>query len=96
MTNLQPRTRYYYRFILEKDGQRLGSPVGRTRTAPASGTDAPVRFVVANCQDFRGRYYNSWQRLLQLDEDLDFVVFLGDYIYEADSSSCPRRTPRAT
>lgn len=93
VTRLEPGTRYYYRFILEKDGQRLGSPVGRTRSAPASGTNAPVRFVVANCQDFRGRYYNSWHRLLQLDEDLDFVLFVGDYIYEADSSLVPSPDP---
>jgi alkaline phosphatase D len=93
VTRLEPRTRYYYRFIVEKEGQRLGSPVGRTRTAPASGTNAPVRFAVANCQDFRGRYYNSWQRLLQLDEDLDFVLFVGDYIYEADSSVVPSPDP---
>ncbi|WP_257461712.1 alkaline phosphatase D family protein [Archangium lipolyticum] len=89
VTNLQPRTHYYYRFILEKEDQRLGSPVGRTRTAPAPDAGVPVRFAVANCQDFRGRYYNSWQRLLQLDEDLDFILFVGDYIYEADSSLVP-------
>jgi alkaline phosphatase D len=93
VTRLEPRTRYYYRFILEKDGQRLGSPVGRTRTAPASGTNAPVRFAVANCQDFRGRYYNSWHRLLQLDEEFDFVLFVGDYVYEADSSLVPSPDP---
>ncbi|MCY1072941.1 alkaline phosphatase D family protein [Archangium lansingense] len=93
VTRLEPRTRYYYRFILEKDGQRLGSPVGRTRTAPASGTNTSVRFAVANCQDFRGRYYNSWHRLLQLDEELDFVLFIGDYIYEADSSLVPSTDP---
>lgn len=93
VTRLEPRTRYYYRFILEKDGQRLGSQVGRTRTAAAPGTNAPVRFAVANCQDFRGRYYNSWHRLLQLDEDLDFVLFVGDYVYESDSSLVPSPDP---
>lgn len=82
VTNLQPRTTYYYRFTYEKDGQRYASPVGRTRTAPAQGQDVPVRFVFASCQDFLGRYYNPWQYLLQRDEDLDFIVFLGDYVYE--------------
>lgn len=82
VTNLTPRTRYYYRFIHEQDGRRITSPTGRTRTAPAAGTEETVRFAIANCQDFAGRYYNSWQRLVQLDEDLDFIVFLGDYIYE--------------
>jgi alkaline phosphatase D len=41
-----------------------------------------VKFVVGNCQDYTGRYYNTWQRLLQLDADVDAIVFLGDYIYE--------------
>ncbi|PTL78737.1 alkaline phosphatase [Vitiosangium sp. GDMCC 1.1324] len=82
VTNLKPRTTYYYRFLYEKNGKRYASVVGRTRTAPEQGQDVPVRFVFASCQDFIGRYYNAWQYLLQRDEDLDFIVFLGDYIYE--------------
>jgi alkaline phosphatase D len=82
VTNLEPRTTYYYRFIFEHDGERYISPVGRTKTAPAAGDDVPVKFVFASCQDYVGRYFNSWSRLLQLDEEVDFIVFLGDYIYE--------------
>ncbi|XXF79437.1 alkaline phosphatase D family protein [Myxococcaceae bacterium GXIMD 01537] len=82
VTNLSPRTTYYYRFSYEKDGQTYSTVTGRTRTAPAATDDAKVKFAFASCQDYVGRYYNSWARLLQLDEDLDFVVFLGDYIYE--------------
>jgi alkaline phosphatase D len=82
VTNLEPRTTYYYRFIFEHDGERYISPVGRTKTAPAAGDDVPVKFVFASCQDYVGRYFNSWSRLLQLDEDVDFIMFLGDYIYE--------------
>ena len=44
--------------------------------------DVPVKFVVGSCQDYVGRYYNTWQRMLQLDVDADAIVFLGDYIYE--------------
>ncbi|WP_439328995.1 alkaline phosphatase D family protein [Corallococcus carmarthensis] len=82
VTGLSARTTYYYRFSYEKDGQRHTTRTGRTRTAPAAGDDVAVKFVFASCQDFIGRYYNAWQRLLQLDADLDFVVFLGDYVYE--------------
>jgi alkaline phosphatase D len=82
VTNLEAKTRYYYRFIFEHDGERYVSAVGRTKTAPAAGDDVPVKFVFASCQDYVGRYYNAWSRLLQLDEDVDFIVFLGDYIYE--------------
>lgn len=96
VTNLQPRTRYFYRFVIRQGRQLLASPVGRTRTAPEPEADVPVRFVVANCQDFRGRYYNTWQHLLQLDEELDFILFIGDYIYETDSSSVPSPDPNRT
>lgn len=82
VTNLSARTTYYYRFTFEKDGQKYTSATGRTRTAPAAGENVPVKFAFASCQDYIGRYYNAWQRLLQLDPDLDFIVFLGDYIYE--------------
>jgi alkaline phosphatase D len=82
VTNLSPRTTYYYRFVYEHDGERFVSPVGRTKTAPAPGDAVPVKFVVGNCQDYVGRYYNSWNRLLQLDADVDAIIFLGDYIYE--------------
>ncbi|MBZ4417349.1 alkaline phosphatase [Myxococcus sp. RHSTA-1-4] len=89
VTGLAPRTTYFYRFLYEESGRRVASPLGRTRTAPEAGADTPVRFMVANCQNYNGRYYNSWQRLLQLDEDLDFVVFLGDYIYETTPEAAP-------
>jgi alkaline phosphatase D len=82
VTGLSARTTYYYRFIYEHDGETFISPVGRTKTAPAAGEDVPVKFVFASCQDYVGRYYNAWSRLLQLDQDLDFILFLGDYIYE--------------
>jgi alkaline phosphatase D len=81
-TGLTPKTTYYYRFVYERDNRRFASKTGRTRTAPAPTDDVGVKFAVTTCQDFVGRYYNTWQRLVQLDADLDFVIFLGDYIYE--------------
>ena len=82
VTGLSARTTYYYRFTFEKDVQKYTTATGRTRTAPAAGDDVPVKFAFASCQDYIGRYFNAWQRLVQLDPDLDFIVFLGDYIYE--------------
>ncbi|QSQ18041.1 alkaline phosphatase D family protein [Myxococcus landrumensis] len=82
VTNLSARTTYYYRFTFEKGGETYVTATGRTRTAPAAGDDVAVKFAFASCQDYIGRYYNTWLKLLKLDEDLDFVVFLGDYIYE--------------
>ncbi|QSQ26707.1 alkaline phosphatase D family protein [Pyxidicoccus parkwayensis] len=86
VTGLAPRTDYYYRFLVVQGSGTVSSPTGRTRTAPVASSVDPVRFAVANCQDFAGRYYNAWQRMVQLDEDLDFVLFHGDYIYEIPGS----------
>ena len=83
VTGLEPRTTYYYRFLYEGAGTLYRSRTGRGRTAPASDDDVPVRYAVANCQDYIGRYYNAYLPLLQDEnDDLDFVVHLGDYIYE--------------
>ncbi len=82
LAGLSPRTSYFYRFIYERDGKKFASRTGRTRTAPRPTDDVPTKFAVASCQDFIGRYYNTWQYLTQLDPDLDFVIFLGDYVYE--------------
>ncbi len=76
---LAPYHDYYYQFSF--DGNL--SPVGRTRTAPTPDMDVPVRFAVVYCQDYVGRYYNAYLKmLLDHDEDIDFIVHLGDYIYE--------------
>ena len=74
---LSPYTFYYYRFV----ARGSVSATGRTKTAPAQSQDVPVRFAVASCQDFVGRWYQSWRQLLE-EPDVDFVLFLGDYIYE--------------
>lgn len=80
VTDLAPGTHYYYRFIYEKDGTRYVSNVGRTKTAPAAGEDVSVSFAFVSCQDYNGRYFNVYKRLNE--EELDFVVHLGDYVYE--------------
>ncbi|HEY8378443.1 MAG TPA: alkaline phosphatase D family protein, partial [Nannocystis sp.] len=78
---LQPGTIYYYRFIHTRADGRYASRVGRTKTAPAPDADVTVRFAYVSCQDYNGRYYNSYRGLLQ-QPDLDFFVHLGDYVYE--------------
>ncbi len=57
------------------------SPVGRTRTAPAPGA-LPERFAFAfaSCQQYEQGYYAAHRHMAA--EDLDLVLFLGDYIYE--------------
>ena len=77
---LMPYHDYYYQFSLPN---KSTSPVGRTRTAPLPDSDQPVRFAIVYCQDYIGRYYNTYLKmLLDHDEDIDFIVHLGDYVYE--------------
>jgi alkaline phosphatase D len=74
--SLDPGRWYWYRFRALGDQ----SPVGRTRTAPASGASATLRLAMASCQRFDTGYYAAWRAVVRQAPDL--VVFLGDYIYE--------------
>jgi len=71
---------YHYRFLRKTAGGWRSSRHGRTRTAPAADSTAPVRFGVACCQHFEGRWYNSLHALLA--DPPDFLLHLGDAIYE--------------
>lgn len=74
---LEPARWYYYRF---KAGEET-SPTGRTRTAPAPGSgDSELSFAYASCQTWQDGNYPSYGGMAE--EDLDFVIHLGDYIYE--------------
>lgn len=78
---LQPSQYYYYRF---KSGDFV-SPVGKTKTAPALGSDLPeLKFAIASCQSYAAGYYTAYDHMVK--EDLDVILFLGDYIYEGGSS----------
>ncbi len=77
ITDLDPHTIYFYRF----SARGAVSNTGRTRTAPSADQDVPVRLAFASCQDFNGRYYHAWEVLAE-QEEVDFVLFLGDYVYE--------------
>ncbi|MBW4700207.1 MAG: alkaline phosphatase [Aphanocapsa lilacina HA4352-LM1] len=85
---LQPNRWYWYRFRV---GGEL-SRIGRTRTAPAPGARVnQLKFAVASCQDWQNGFYSAYRNMAQ--EDLDMVVFLGDYIYEygPEDSTGPRQ-----
>ncbi|QFI36990.1 hypothetical protein FR932_03685 [Moritella marina ATCC 15381] len=80
---LDPYTTYYYKFVYTgSDGVQYASRKGRTKTALAANSDDKVKFALASCQDFIGRYYNSYLTLLQDHDDTDFLLFIGDFIYE--------------
>jgi len=78
VSGLQPLTGYYYRF----SALGVSSPVGRTLTAPAAGSSpASVRFGMVSCSNFEAGYFTAYRHLAQRN-DLDFILHLGDYIYE--------------
>ncbi len=85
--NLTAATTYFYRFSFVQGTTRYHSTAGRTRTAADASADVPVIFTVVNCQDYVGRYWNSYQQMLTLPpDDLDFFLAIGDYIYETTNT----------
>ncbi len=73
---LEPGRTWWYAFATA-DGAR--SPVGRTRTLPATG-DRPIRLGVASCSRFASGGFAAYRALAE--RELDVVVHVGDYIYE--------------
>lgn len=81
VTGLQENTWYYYRFVYNG----FSSITGRTRTLPTGNTNN-LRFAVASCQKYQNGYYNAHRQLSQRN-DIDAVLFLGDYTYESAADS---------
>jgi alkaline phosphatase D len=79
---LRPDRWYWYRF-------RAGdaeSPIGRTRTMPASGSSpGEVRLGFASCQHYESGLFTAYEHMAQ--DELDVVFHLGDYIYEGGAEA---------
>ncbi len=74
---LEPGRDYWYRF----HAGGVSSPVGRTRTAPRTGADPPrLDFIFASCQHYERGWFTGFRHMAA--ESAEFVVHLGDYIYE--------------
>jgi alkaline phosphatase D len=82
---LSPGRVYWYRFT---DEEGFGSRVGRTLTAPAESDERAVRFAFVSCQNVNQGAQNAFRRMIFEDERaaeadrIDFVLHLGDFIYE--------------
>lgn len=77
VNGLDPNRVWFYRFGV--DG--TWSPTGRTRTAPAPGSSPDrLRLAFLSCQMFSEGYFTAYRHVL--DDDVDLVLHLGDYIYE--------------
>lgn len=82
VTGLLPARSYFYRFIAGD----ATSPVGQTRTFPAPGQAASrLRVAYASCQRWGDGFYSAYRDMRE--QNLDVVMFLGDYIYEYPASA---------
>ena len=74
---LEPSRWYWYRFMA---GDAV-SATGRTRSAPAADdARGKLAFAIASCQHYEHGHYAAYRDMAQ--QPLDFVVHVGDYIYE--------------
>lgn len=86
--NLQPDTFYFYRFIT---ASRQVSPTGRTLTAPPLSDAKEIHFAFVSCQDRGHGFYNAYRRMINddrnqpADQQIRFVLHLGDFIYETNN-----------
>jgi len=76
VTGLRAGERYYYRF----ETANRTSPAGRFQTALPADSNETVRFAFFSCSDYTHGFYNAYE-LLAREDDIDFVLNLGDYIY---------------
>ena len=88
VAGLEPGSMYFYWF------GALGetSPVGRTRTLPE--TTDHLRLAMVSCAKYNAGYFNAFARIADRP-DLDFLLHLGDYIYEAAQTPPASQTPGA-
>ncbi len=85
LSDLEPGKGWRFRFT--DDG--VTSPWGHFRTLPERG---PVRFAVVSCAKFNSGFFNAYDAVARRS-DLDFVLHLGDYIYEAAQAPRGHQTP---
>jgi alkaline phosphatase D len=66
-----------YRYVFTAGDAR--SDEGLFKTIP---TDRPVKYAVVSCAKHNSGFFNAYRAIAHMD-DIDFVLHLGDYIYEA-------------
>jgi alkaline phosphatase D len=88
VTGLEPGITYHYGFSAAGED----SPVGRTWTLRAEAER--LRFATCSCAKHNAGFFNAYARIAERD-DLDFLLHLGDYIYEASNIPAKGQTPGA-
>lgn len=83
VTGLSASKVYYYQFIAGD----VRSNIGRCKTAPAATDDvAQLQFAYMTCQDWSINHWGAFANIAA-NETLDFIVHVGDYIYETVGES---------
>jgi len=77
MTALPAGQFVYYRFVAGSQTSRIG----RARTQPSGAAATTANFAVASCSNLPEGFFSVYDMISQQD-NLDFVVHLGDYLYE--------------
>jgi len=77
---LDSDSEYYYRFTY--DGVRSRTGHCQTLPEPDASPDS-LRVAVLTCQNYLNGYFPALGHVAE--EDLDFIVHLGDFIYESDN-----------
>lgn len=81
VSGLTSNTKYFYRFRNEKT--KAVSVTGETKTLPAAGESTEVKMAVVSCANFEAGLFNVYGAVAV--SDADFVLHLGDYIYEYET-----------
>lgn len=82
-TGLPADTWLSYRFTVT-EGEYAGqvSPIGRTRTTPASGaTPDKLGIALTSCANWESGYFCAYRDMAD-NADVDIIMCVGDYIYE--------------
>ncbi|WP_319381405.1 alkaline phosphatase D family protein [Thiomicrorhabdus sp.] len=86
VSGLQANKQYYYRFepvtAVDEHNRVQYSLIGRAKTLPvADAALDQLRVAVVSCASYPHGYFNGYRQVARHD-DLDYVLHLGDYIYE--------------
>ncbi len=86
LDDLEPDREYWYRF--SAGGYKTG--VGRTLTLPGKHAAArTMRFATASCQNYTHGHFVAYRHMIR--DNPDFVIHLGDYIYDTSFGETFRR-----
>lgn len=91
VTGLQPANHYFYRFI-SPNGKV--SRIGKANTLPGDSVKH-FKLAVVSCSSIWAGYFNAYSRIAER-EDIDFLLHVGDYVYDYPDDRQLNRMPSET